>query len=200
MQPLALDPALIRVSPQERSWGQGLPVALQQRYLISRSLLRQRLASLFDLPAEAIPLHSPPGQAPRLDEGYGYVSLSHSRSQCLLAWSSSPVGVDLEWSRRPLQAEPLARRFFPDAEWQQIRWLPQPQLTAAVLERWVRKEAAIKWQASGLASDLRHWFWDGEAGRLTHLEQGWQPACVCQLRDGWWCAVVGDAAEQGIWG
>jgi hypothetical protein len=64
----------------------------------------------------------------------------------------------------------------------------------------VRKEAAIKWQQSSLARELRHWFWDRERQRLVHLQQGWQPDGWCHSLDGWLCAVVGEAASQGIWG
>ena len=53
---------------------------------------------------------------------------------------------------------------------------------------------------SSLASDLRHWCWNAEQQELFHLQEGWQPASHCELRNGWLCAVVGQAAEQGIWG
>ncbi|MEY3751177.1 MAG: hypothetical protein RLZZ631_1385 [Cyanobacteriota bacterium] len=188
------------LSEAEQRWSNLLSPALQQRYRISRSLLRAQLATVLAMPALAVPLHSPPGEAPRLGEGHGYVSLSHSRTQLLLAWSPWPIGVDLEWHNRPLQAEPLARRFFPDQEWHQLQRLAPEALRTAVLQSWVRKEAAIKWQGSSLASDLRHWQWDAAQQRLLHRQQGWQPSCVCELRDGWLCAAVGDAAERGIWG
>ena len=187
-------------SAHERGWSERLPAALQQRYLISRSLLRQRLAALLQLPAEAVPLHSPPGEAPVLNGQHGHVSLSHSREQLLLAWSPWPIGVDLEWQGRALQPASLARRFFPDCEWRQLQAMEPAELGAAVLESWVRKEAAIKWQQSSLARELRHWFWDRERQRLVHLQQGWQPDGWCHSLDGWLCAVVGEAASHGIWG
>ena len=184
---------------RERGWSEGLPPALQQRYLLSRSLLRQRLATLLQLPAHAVPLHSPPGEPPTLLGCYGHVSLSHSGRQLLLAWSPLPIGVDLEWEGRSLQPASLARRFFPPGEWQQLQAMDQADLRAAVLGSWVRKEAAIKWQQSSLAQELRHWFWDHERERLLHLQQGWQPESCCRCRDGWLCAVVGEAASRGIW-
>ena len=199
MLPLASEAPLC-LSQTEQRWSDGLSPAIQQRYRISRSLLRSRLAGVLAMPAMAVPLHSPPGEAPRLLAGHGYVSLSHSQAQLLLAWSPWPIGVDLEWHNRPLQAEPLARRFFPAQEWQQLQRLEPSGLRSAVLQSWVRKEAAIKWQGTSLASDLRHWQWDAAQQQLLHLQQGWQPSCVCEQRDGWLCAVVGDAVERGIWG
>ena len=74
------------LSEAERAWSAALPPAVQHRYRTSRHLLRAHLATCLGLPAEAVPLHSPPGEAPCLAEGYGAVSLSHSRDQLLLAW------------------------------------------------------------------------------------------------------------------
>ncbi len=190
----------LSVSDREQAWAQRLSAPRRPRYLRSRGLLRRQLAALLELPAQEVPLHSPPGEAPILAEGFGHVSLSHSRDQLLLAWSPWPIGVDLEWQQRPIQAELLARRFFPAQEWQHLQSMAVAERPAAVLESWVRKEAAIKWQRSSLASDLRHWCWNANLQQLQHLQQGWQPGCQMQLRNGWLCAVVGEAAEQGIWG
>ena len=187
------------LSEAERAWSAALPPAVQHRYCTSRHLLRAHLATCLGLPAEAVPLHSPPGEAPCLAEGYGAVSLSHSRDQLLLAWSPWPIGVDLEWQQRRIAAELLARRFFPPQEWQQLQCQAPPEREALVLESWVRKEAAIKWQRSSLATDLRHWHWCVERQRLEHLLEGWQPPSVCVRRNGWLCGVVGQAAEQAIW-
>jgi phosphopantetheinyl transferase len=187
------------LSEAERDWSAALPQPVQHRYRTSRHLLRCRLAACLDLPAEAVPLHSPPGEAPCLAAGYGAVSLSHSRDQVLLAWSPWPIGVDLEWQQRTIAAELLARRFFPPQEWLQLQRRSPAERAALVLESWVRKEAAIKWQRSSLAADLRHWHWCAERQRLEHLLEGWQPPCVCEGRNGWLCAVVGQAAEQAIW-
>jgi phosphopantetheinyl transferase len=187
------------LSQAELAWSAALPPPVQHRYRTSRHLLRCRLAGCLGLLPEAVPLHSPPGQAPRLAEGYGAVSLSHSREQLLLAWSPWPIGVDLEWQQRTIAAESLARRFFPPQEWQQLQRHSPAERAALVLESWVRKEAAIKWQRSSLATDLRHWHWCAERQRLEHLLESWQPPSTLQRRDGWLCAVVGHAAEQAIW-
>ena len=188
------------VSPAEQGWSQTLPPPLQARYRRSRSLLRRQLAGLLHLPAAAVPLHSPPGEAPTLEHGHGYVSLSHSGDHVLLAWSPWPIGVDLEWHARPIQADLLARRFFPEQEWQRLQLHDAARRSALVLESWVRKEAAIKWRRSSLARDLRHWCWNPDQQELLHLQEGWQPSSCCEPRHGWLCAVVGHAADQGIWG
>ncbi|MFM7652350.1 MAG: 4'-phosphopantetheinyl transferase family protein [Vulcanococcus sp.] len=188
------------LSRQEQAWADGLPPALQSRYRASRILLRQHVASLLAVEPRRLPLHSPPGEAPRLATGCGHVSLSHSGGQLLIAWSPQSIGVDLEWGRRPVPAAALARRFYPPQEAERLLALPAAAQARALLESWVRKEAAIKWQGSGLASDLRHWFWDEEAGQLRHLGQGLAPPSLCREMAGWLCGAVGEAAGGGIWG
>ena len=188
------------ISAAERRWCAALPPARQDRYLASRGLLRQCLAGLLDRPPEAVPLWSPPGAAPLLKAGLGHVSLSHSRRHVLLAWSPEPIGVDLEWAERPVPALSLARRFFPAEEAMRLQALPPSLRNRALLESWVRKEAAIKWQRSALARDLRHWSWDGERCELHHLQQGWRPGSCCRSREGWLCAAVGSLLDQAIWG
>ena len=188
------------ISAVEHGWSLALPALTQQRYQRSRGLLRRQLAGLLGLSVAAVPLHSPPGEAPTLEAGHGHVSLSHSGDQVLLGWSPWPIGVDLEWQGRSIQADLLARRFFPEQEWKQLQLQDSQTRAALVLESWVRKEAAIKWRRSSLASDLRHWHWNAERQELSHLQEGWQPASHCERRNGWLCAVVGQAAKQGIWG
>jgi phosphopantetheinyl transferase len=128
------------------------------------------------------------------------VSLSHSRAWVLLAWSPAPIGVDLEWAERPLRAEALVRRHFAPEEAERLQALPAGHRRLATLESWVRKEAAIKWQGSSLARDLRHWVWDAERRELIHRSIGCHPPCLLRRWDGWLCAAVGEGVEQGIWG
>jgi len=200
--PLQLEPEQVQalLSDQERSWCRQLPPALQARYGISRALLRRVLAPLLGLPPGEVPLHSPPGAPPRLPPGAGCVSLSHSRQQLLLGWSPQPIGVDLEWAQRPVLADALVRRFFPVAEQRQLECLAPEARQRAVLESWVRKEAAIKWRGSSLARDLRQWQFDRDCQQLLHLGGGWRPACHGSLHDGWLWAAVGDGVGPGIWG
>lgn len=195
----AAEPAAL-LSSAERRWCDQLPAVRRSRYSASRRLLRDCLAPLLDLAPEQLPLHSPPGRPPQLLADLGHLSLSHSGNQLLLAWSPRPIGVDLEWAERELRSPRLAERFFPAAEAAQLLALPQALRRRALLESWVRKEAAIKWQGSSLARDLRHWFWDGERRQLLHLRAGWRPGCLLEERRGWLCAAVGEAVEQGIWG
>lgn len=191
--------AALPLSDLERAWCGALPAPLRPRYAASRALVRRQLAALLGGDPRDLPLHSPPGAPPRLAAGWGHLSLSHSRDRLLLAWSPQPIGVDLEAADRRLDGLTLARRFFPATELAQLLPLPEARRRRAVLESWVRKEAAIKWRGSSLASELRHWHWDRERHALVQLRDGLTPECLCLERDGWLCAAVGEAVGSGLW-
>ena len=198
------------LSAQEQAWGSRLAPALQERYWRSRSALRRLLAQRFGCEPAAVALHSPPGQAPRLCDGRGWVSLSHSGPMLLVAWSPWPVGVDLEPADRPLAASALARRFFPAVEWRQLQALPPEDLRRAVLASWLLKEAAIKWGRRSLASDLAHWRFDHGQGLLQHGGDGIAlPWCLGEhrspagaggalLRSRWRWSLVGEGADGAL--
>jgi 4'-phosphopantetheinyl transferase len=182
------------ISPRERAWGLQLGPQRRERYWRSRAALRQLVARGLGCEAGQVPLCSPPGAAPTLEQGAGFVSLSHSGSMLLLAWSRHPVGVDLECAERSLAAAAIARRFFPPQEWRSLQRLPPERLRAAVLRSWVLKEAAIKWRQRSLAEDLRFWQHEPETGLLRHLGDGATPPCRAGLDQGWHWAVVGEGA------
>lgn len=179
------------LSAEEIAWSEPLEPPIRWRYRRSRTLLRQRLAGLLATGAAAVPLHSPPGRAPRLLAGYGWVSLSHSGAGLLLAWSPWPIGIDLEPHGRQLEADLLQRRYFPPSEQHQLRELDGEARRQAVLRSWVLKEAAIKWRRRQLATELRHWRLDHASGTLSHTAEGLQPECVAAVSGAWLWAAVG---------
>ncbi|MGB7564889.1 MAG: 4'-phosphopantetheinyl transferase superfamily protein [Prochlorococcaceae cyanobacterium] len=189
-----------QLSLQEREWCERLPAGVGGRYGASRALLRQQLAELLGCEPLAVPLHSPPGEAPLLAPGWGWISLAHSGDRLLIGWSPQPIGVDLEDGERRLQAAALAARFFPLQERHQLEELDPAQLRSAVLESWVHKEAAIKWSRGSLAADLRHWGWDHHRRTLLNLRGLAAPPSCCEQRQGWMCAAVGEGVESADWG
>ena len=186
----------VGLSDQELAWGKELAPPLRRRYWQSRAALRQLVARCLGCAADAVPLHSPPGGAPRLAAGAGYVSLSHSGSMLLIAWSRQPIGVDLERADRTLAAAAIARRYFPAEEWDELKGLGPEALRSAVLRSWVLKEAAIKWRQRSLATELVSWRYCHRSGTLRHRSEGLTPCCRCGERQGWLWSLVGDAAED----
>jgi 4'-phosphopantetheinyl transferase len=187
---------LSSLSALERDWGDGLREAQRQRYWHSRAALRQQLAPVLGLGPAHVPLHSPPGRPPRLDQGLGWISLSHSGEGVLIGYSRQPIGVDLEPADRPLLAAGLMRRFYPVAEQARLQGLAGEDLRQAVLTSWVLKEAAIKWRQRSLAAELSQWCYDHARGGLQHLGDGLQPDCCSAVHAGWRWAAVGAGCSR----
>ncbi|MEB3331143.1 MAG: 4'-phosphopantetheinyl transferase superfamily protein [Synechococcaceae cyanobacterium] len=199
---LAIDQPASRLavlSEAELRWSAALPSSTRRRYRHSRALLRHWLAPQLGCEAGRLPLHSPPGEAPRLERGWGWVSLSHSGSGLLLAWSAAPVGVDLEHSQRRFASEALARRFFPAAEFRQLAGLEAEALRQAVLHSWVLKEAAVKCCRGSLARDLAALRFDHQARQLWRdPDRAALPARGGRLGK-WLWGAVGDGVEELHW-
>ena len=203
LQPLAAPwpgAVLGLLSAREQQWSQALPAAQAWRYRRSRGLLRCWLAQRWGCTPQQVPLHSPPGAPPRLEDGAGCLSLSHSGAALLLAWSPQPIGVDLEWLERPLAARALLERFFPAAERQQLQGWPAQALRRAVLRSWVHKEAAIKARHGTLAQELAHWCFDHRGGRVRHHKDAQPLESAEGVVDGWqWAAAGQGCAQARLW-
>lgn len=184
------------LSLQERRWGAALPEPRRGQYGASRAALRLRLAPLLGCEPAELPLEAPPGQPPRLANGAGCLGLSHSGSAVLIAWSPSPIGVDLERSDRAVRARALMARFFPGLECQQLESLAPDRLHEAVLRSWVLKEAAIKWRWRTLARELAHWRFDHLTGELCQDRERLAPPWRAGLVGRWRWAAVGAGVER----
>ena len=199
MHPIGPDAAAgeLVVSNQERAWAAGLTASRAQHFLASRSWMRSCLATLHASGPLEVPLTAPPAAPPWLSDDWGYVSLSHCADACLLGWSQQPIGVDLERADRQLHAAAaLMRRFFTESEQSELGELEGNQLRQQVLDRWLVKEAAIKWQRGSLARDLG--FWEVSSSLCAALHRGLDLKVVAQLRSqgAWRLGVV--VAEQAF--
>ncbi|QNG27387.1 4'-phosphopantetheinyl transferase superfamily protein [Synechococcus sp. HK01-R] len=157
--------------------------------------MRQLLGELMDVEPLAIPLDAPPAAPPTLAPGWGCVSLSHCPDALLVGWGPRKLGVDLERRDRMLPAEALARRFFPPEERVQLRGLEPLALRQAVLDRWVIKEAAIKWQRGALAKDLPQWCCREDLRTVVHCGEGQELAVQGWRHGSWTLAMVQDSLE-----
>ena len=155
------EPLPLLLSDQELSWGEALPARRRVVFLQTRAVVRQQLGHWFGCSPGVVPLQAPPAQYPRLADGWGHVSWSHSGQQLLLGWSPQPLGVDLEPADRPVRAASLWQRLCPGEQ-------PPAAVAEAVLERWVALEALIKRRRSSLAMELGRWSWQLEQGRAMH--------------------------------
>ncbi len=104
-----------------------------------------------------------PGQVrlERGEQGKPYVAdgphfnLSHSAGRILAAFSSQPLGLDLEALSRRVNARALAARFFSPSEAAHVRSLDDAQARGVFLRYWVGKEATVKLSGDGIYHGLR---------------------------------------------
>ena len=188
------------VSDQECAWACTLGQTRQRRFLGSRAWMRSCLSDWWGVPALEIPLYAPPGMPPSLDSGWGFVSLSHSLGSALMAWSSAPVGVDLERLDRPFASDSLMSRYYASSEQRRLRALPQQALHRAVLEYWLIKEASIKWQQGSLAQDLSHWVVAADGLSASHQKSALKVSTHCRQLGPWGMAIVSACAQNVIGG
>ena len=179
------------VSNQERACASGLTASRAQQFLASRGWMRSCLSTLHAVEPLEVPLTAPPGAPPQLPDAWGYVSLSHCADACLLGWSQQPIGVDLERADRKLDAAAaLVRRFFTEFEQGELLELEGDQLREQVLDRWLLKEAAIKWQHGSLAQDLGFWEVSSNLRTAVHHDLNLRVAAQLLSQGEWRLGVV----------
>jgi 4'-phosphopantetheinyl transferase len=190
----------------------ALPRRRADRRRAAAEGLRAELARRLGGDATPVVLERSPGGKPRLAGAAPPVhfSLAHSRERALVAVSlGPPVGVDLEAvdPRRPV--EPLATRWFTEAEREQVLCAGPPGARVAAFYRlWVAKEACVKATGEGLAAlrqfsvgedGLVHWSAPRLGSALWKVAplpvgEGWVAAVAAPGRD-WRAALIGVRAE-----
>ena len=176
---------------REQGWAAGLSPTRSSQFLASRSWMRSCLATKHGVQPLQVPLEAPPGAPPQLSLGWGYLSLSHCADACLLGWSQQPIGVDLERSDRAIpSALALIHRFYTQSEQIQLMALQTEQLRRQVLDRWLLKEAAIKWQRGSLAQDLRFWEVNSTLDSARHLGLNLKVAAQLRSVEKWRLGIV----------
>ncbi len=94
-----------------------LPTNRAKEFSFSRGCVRAALSDLFGIPPLNIPLYAPPGKPPKLKNGLGSISLSHTKDVLFIGWSNMQIGIDIE--RRDRMFKPnaiLKNNYFHDEE------------------------------------------------------------------------------------
>jgi phosphopantetheinyl transferase len=147
-------------------------VELQQKYGLSRFLLRSFLAKKFDCRPHEIDIAIG-------NEGRPYIrnrpnwdfNLSHSNNTFLLGVSDScKIGVDVELSSDRLSYEKIARRYFHPVEVAQLEDQHHVDRVDLFLQLWTLKEAFKKASEINLSDALKSYAFTVDAGtpRLAH--------------------------------
>jgi phosphopantetheinyl transferase len=126
---------------------------LRQRYFESRILLRKSLAQSVRLKPEDIRIEQVKGAKPRI-VGAGReldFNLSHTDHFLAIAKSfDSLVGIDIEESLEPLDAEELAEMVFTETEKDHFQQIHPARRQEYFFRMWTRKEAYSKGVGVGL--------------------------------------------------
>ncbi len=129
----------------------------RNRYVVSRASLRLLLSEYTQARATDLEFvygeqGKPALASPAHDIEF---NLSHSADLCLLAFANgSRVGIDIESKERDVSFVDLAKRFFSEIEYDQIRRLAASERREAFYAVWTRKEAYIKALGEGVTHGL----------------------------------------------
>lgn len=126
--------------------------ALRDRYIRSRILLRQTLASYLSVAPADLQFAVGEFGKPRLHDDGLYFNLSHTANRLLIAVSDMPdIGVDIESVNTRRHLDGLARRCFSDVEYREWLGLAVDQRLKAFYRLWTKKEALVKAIGRGIA-------------------------------------------------
>lgn len=140
--------------------------------LLAHALHRQVLGEALSLPPGHLPLFRCASGQPRLAIPGLHTSLSHADEVIAIALSrGAPVGVDVEMRATP-SLQPIADLVCAPMELERLRCTPSSD--AALLELWVRKEAALKAAGLGLSRPMSS-FEAAEGARLRLRDAQGEP-------------------------
>lgn len=125
-------------------------------FLVARGYLRHLLGNYLKIPPREVPILSLDHGKPSLPAEIGlYFNLTHSHDLILYAFASEPVGIDIEFTDRKVDFDPVMRRFFSEREREDWRNNSIPSAAEAFFRGWTRKEAFLKATGEGI-SGLGH--------------------------------------------
>jgi 4'-phosphopantetheinyl transferase len=128
----------------------------RRAFVLGRAVLRALVASYLRIAPEEASFNYGPKGKPALC-GTDSLSFNVSNSGDLAAYaftSDCEIGVDIEHSRRLVEIEGIARRFFAAEEVTELMGLSEGQRHDGFFNCWTRKEAYIKAVGDGLSVPL----------------------------------------------
>jgi 4'-phosphopantetheinyl transferase len=146
----ALPPLLLLLSPDEQQRADRFRFEKDRtKFIITRGLLRTVLSRYLAIAPAQIEFSYTPKGKPLLSAPISF-NVSHSHQMALFAIASYPrIGIDLE-HLRPIDAVPLAQRFFSPQEAAILSALTGAEQQRAFFRGWTQKEAYLKATGDGL--------------------------------------------------
>lgn len=151
--------ACLTLAERERA-GRYKVCAPRDSFVIGRSVLRILLGRYTHTSPQNITIGYNSFGKPYLDVGAKgsalTFNLSHSGDWLVYAFARSRMlGVDIEYHRKAVRSEEIARRFFAPDELRLLLRFEGDARRRMFYQLWVRKEACLKAMGSGLARSLR---------------------------------------------
>ena len=128
---------------------------LQKKFVKTRGVLRQILASYLDLKPQKIIIKTANYGKPYLTNGTLNFNLSHTGNQFVIAVSDTgDVGIDIEQYRDKKSISGLVKKCFSKVEQDYWNNLSEQQKNIMFYRFWVRKESFVKAVGRGIALGL----------------------------------------------
>lgn len=152
---------------------------LSQHYIVAHGLLREVLAKYISVAPEKLMFSQGAHGKPYLDGKDIFFNMSHAGDRVVYAVTTTgEVGVDVEMLDRNVDYFALAKRFFTEAESEQLGTLDGKALQTTFFAYWTRKEAYLKMLGKGLVQPLSsidvraNLFNENEGYRISDVDVG----------------------------
>ena len=159
------------ISSFESKWEGEISKKYFHNYKQSRSYIRYSLSKIFKVSPLEVPLKSNPGESPKLPDEWGNLSLSHCKNSFIIAWAPYPIGIDIECKKRLFPAKSIFKKFLSETEKKSIKFNNDIKFRESVLQNWLIKESAFKWQKEQVSQDLLEWEWIKEFEYAFHKKK-----------------------------
>lgn len=127
----------------------------QLQYLITRALIRTTLSKYSDIPPGEWRFGSNKYGKPETAQLPHFFNIAHTEKIIICGISREyPIGVDIEYFNRKEGLEHIAKRYFTEKEYRDLKSHPEHQQTERFYSYWTLKESFIKACGKGLSIPL----------------------------------------------
>ena len=147
--------AVLDLGEQQRA-ARFLVLPARKQFVISRGFVRTVLGKYLVCDPRSVRFRVTPHGKPELAGDRGiYFNLSHTEGLAAVGITrAGPIGIDVESTRRQVEALQLADRFFSRKEAEWVRLQPGPMRISCFFACWTAKEAYVKAHGGGLSVPL----------------------------------------------
>ena len=127
---------------------ENLALALRQRFILSRGILRKLLSGYTgQSPEKIVFTYTQSGKPVFINHSLKKIefNLSHSHNSVAFAFTrDTPIGIDIEYKTPRKYLDKIAYRFFTAQDYEQLKNLQGEEKLNTFFDLWVRHEALLK--------------------------------------------------------